>query len=205
MLVELQRLRDCLARLVPHLDGEEVALTGGLAVELHLAAAGQPSLRGRIADLDFVARSMDAVMPSVACDLLVSHYHVRQPGVPKAIVQLIEPATRLRIDIFPDLSGMMARAARASVAGTSLLVVAAADLLAYKRALLAKPVDAKHWHDAVALAGLLGAPPPPRPAELRRDVYCTDLALVCDRCTRSRAPAFPLAPKRAIFDLLGYV
>ena len=84
-------------------------------------------------------------------------------------------------------------------------MVTAADLLAHKLQLFAKPVDEKHWRDAVALAALCGAPPPPRAAALAPDVYSQDLALVCDRCERSRSPDFPLAPKRAIFDLLGYV
>jgi hypothetical protein len=164
-----------------------------------------PAKRREVADVDFVARRMDAVAPSVARDFLVSHYHVVQPGVAKAIVQLVDPKTRLRVDLFPDLAGAVGRAQRALVGGALLLVITAADLLAHKLALLSKRVDEKHWRDAVALAALLGAPSPAQPAELAPDVYSQDLALVCDRCERSRAPEFPLADKRAIFDLLGYV
>jgi hypothetical protein len=193
-------LATCLARLAPHLELDAVALTGGVALQSHL-----PSSRAAVADVDFVARRMDAVAATVSRDFLVSHYHVQQPGLKKAIVQLVDPMTKLRIDIFPDLAGMMSRATRAEVGGLSLLVVTAADLLAYKLQMLAKPVDDKHWHDALALAALLSVPPPPRPPHLVRDVYCTDLALVCDRCERSRSSDFPLAPKRAIFDVLGYV
>jgi hypothetical protein len=196
----MERLDRCLMRLLPHLDGDEVALTGGIALGVHL-----PGKRRDVADVDFVARRMDAVAPSVARDFLVSHYHVVQPGVPKAIVQVVDPKTRLRVDLFPDLTGAVARAQRSLVDGALLLVVTAADLLAHKLALLHKRVDEKHWRDAVALAALLGAPPPPPPAELAPDVYSQDLALACDRCERSRSPDFPLADKRAIFDLLGYV
>lgn len=194
------RLATCLARLAAHVDFDEVALTGGVAMALHV-----PGSRAAVADVDLVARRMDAVAATVSRDFLVSHYHVPQPGVKKACVQVVDPVTRLRIDIFPDLGGALASAARADVAGLSLFVVSAPDLLAHKLQLLTRPADDKHWHDAVALAALCGAPPPPRPADLTRDVYCTDLALVCDRCERSRSPDFPIAPKRAIFDLLGYV
>ena len=53
---------------------------------------------------------MDGVAATVARDFLVSHHHVPQPGVKKAIVQLVDPVTRLRVDIFPDLGGMLPRA-----------------------------------------------------------------------------------------------
>ena len=196
----MRRLESCLARLLPHLVGDDVALTGGIALAVHL-----PTSRATVADVDFVARRMSAVSPSVARDFLVSHFHVVQPGVPKALVQLVDPVTRLRIDVFADLAGAVARARRTTVAGAALLVVGAADLLAHKLQLLGKPVDEKHWRDAVALAGLCAAPPPPRPAAFAPDRYSTDLALDCDRCARSRSPDFPLAPKLAIFEQLGYV
>jgi hypothetical protein len=186
-----ERLRACLQRLGEHVDREALALTGGVALGVHAPALA------RLADVDFVARRMDAVRPSVTRDFLVSHYHLA-PDRP--IVQLVDTQTRLRIDVFPDLADAHARA----VEHEGWRVVTAADLLAHKRMLLAKPVDPKHWRDVVALSALSGEPLPPAPA-LVPDVYCTDLAYVCARCERSRSPAFPIAPKRAIFDLLGYV
>lgn len=203
-MTDEDRLAACLARLWPHLDGEALALTGGVAIGVHL-----PSRR-RLADVDFVAARMDAVRPSVTREYLVSHYHVPGPGVKKAIVQLVDPATRLRIDVFPDHAGAVARATKNVVAGGPRLVVGAADLLAHKRALLARAreggtVDDKHWEDACALAALCGEPAPPAPASMARDVYSTDLGYVCDRCARSASPAFPLADKREIFAILGYV
>jgi hypothetical protein len=185
------RLRDCLERLRPHVDVEALALTGGVALGVH-----RPAL-ARLADVDFVAARMDAVRPSVTRELLVSHYHVAPD---KPLVQLVDRATRLRIDVFFDRAGSVARA----TVRDGWRVVAAADLLAHKRALLGKPVDPKHWRDIVALAALCGEPLPPAPT-LAPDVYCTDLAYVCARCERSRSEDFPLAPKQAIFDLIGYV
>ncbi len=207
---EMERLEVCLARLVPHLDTDDVALTGGVAVELHLAAARRPGRRDVIGDLDFVARRMDAVAPSVTREFLVSHYHTPQTGVPKAIVQLVDPRTRLKIDIFPDLTGSLSRASRTAVGGAALLVLDARSILEHKlqtmrNASESNPVDAKHWLDAAALAELCELAPPPPPANAAPDVHRIDVGFVCARCELSRAPEFPLAPKGEIFALLGYV
>ncbi|HEY2747309.1 MAG TPA: hypothetical protein VGL86_21955 [Polyangia bacterium] len=193
------RLEACLARLRPHVDADALALTGGVAMTLHVAGS-----RAWLADVDFVARRMDAVRSSVTRDFLVSHYHVAQPGVKKSIVQLVDPETRLRVDVFPDLANAVARADWCELAAQPWRIVTAADLLAHKLALFARPVDGKHWRDACALAEILSAPLP-EPPTLVPDVYAQDLALVCDRCTLSRSADFPLAPKRAIFTLLGHV
>jgi hypothetical protein len=96
---------------VPHVDTMNVALTGGVAIVMLLEKG-----RERITDVDFVAGRMDAIRGSVTRDFLVSHYHVAQPGVPKAIVQLVDPDTRLRIDFFPDLAGAVKRAGRSAAA-----------------------------------------------------------------------------------------
>ena len=63
---EMQRLRDCLARLLPHLDRAQVALTGGVAIELILAERGLPGNRDTIADLDLIAGSRTAIAASIA-------------------------------------------------------------------------------------------------------------------------------------------
>lgn len=177
---------------MPHVDRDGLALTGGVAL-----AALVPGSRTRVADVDFVARRMDAVRPSVTREFLVSHYHVAPD---RLIVQLVDPETRLRIDVFPDRAGSVARATWRD----GWRLVTAADLLAHKRTLLSRPVDLKHWRDVVALSALCDEPLPPAPA-IAADVYCTDLAYVCARCERSRSPDFPIAPKPEIFEILGYV
>lgn len=195
---EWQRVRRCLERLAPHVDAHSVALTGGVA----LALMGDGA-RDRITDIDFVARHMTAIDASVTRDFFVSHYHVAQPGVPKAMVQVVDPATRLRIDIFQDLAGVVDRAYLSAT--VPFAVLDAADLLAHKLQLLRKPVDDKHWRDAVFLAAHCGVEPPPRPENSATDDYCQDLELRCERCELSQSASFPLAPKRAIFEILGYV
>jgi hypothetical protein len=198
---ELARLEGCLARLLPHLDADDVALTGGVAIELHLGGA---SRRRSVADVDLVAGRLDAVAPSVVGAFLVSHRHVARPGVPKGIVQLVDPLARLRVDVFP---GASAGARWAAVGAVPMRVLDARALLAHKLEVLASgAVDEKHHLDALALAALCGAPaPPPPPTGFRASVYSRDLEGRCERCERSRDPRFPLAPRAEVFAVLGYV
>ena len=62
--------------------------------------------------MDFVASSVETVAPSVASTLLVSHFHLPHPGYPKFMVQVVDPETRLRIDVFPDLAVSIAEDVR---------------------------------------------------------------------------------------------
>ncbi len=198
------------ARLLAHCDVDAIALTGGVAIDLHLAALGQQPSRRSHTDLDFVVSRIDAVAPSVSRDFLVSHYHLPQPGVPKFLLQLVDPATRLRIDIFPDLVGSVASAEWRSIAGMRLKVLTLASIFEHKlltvsRASPEHPVDPKHLRDASRLGALLGREVPPVAAEaVVADVYGGDVDATCERCALSRHPGFPLASQREVFELLGW-
>jgi hypothetical protein len=200
----VDRLGLCLERLAPHVDWGDVALTGSLALEHHL-----PGSRAEIADLDLVARRMEAVAPTVAADFLISHRHVPGPGVPKAMLQLVDPLSRMRVDVFPDLAGIVGQAIPFTLGPKVLQVVRAEDLLAHKlqtvqRASAARPADPKHWLDAQRLARRLGSSLPDMTLHLAAAVHSPSLA-PCERCSRSLDPAFPPSPKTAILDVLGYV
>ena len=208
-----ERLHACLSRLLRHVDGRRVALTGGVAIDLHARTIGRRRHRDAWpdADLDLVAEAADVVSPAVAEDFLVSHFHLPQPGYPKFLIQLVDSSSRLRVDLFPDSLGALRRAMEHEVAGISLLVLDASDILAHKLATLARaseerPVDAKHHRDALLLGEICGRPIPDVPAAfLRPDTYSPDIDAVCARCEASRSGAFPLAPKQRIRDILGYV
>src|SRR5262245_6811075 len=101
---EAARLADCVSRLTPHLELNRIALTGGVAMQVGLTSLGLPGVRHCVADLDLVATSLDSVRSSVVNHFLVSHYHVVRPGVPKFMIQLVDPVSRIRIDVFPDLA-----------------------------------------------------------------------------------------------------
>jgi len=199
----------CLDRLAPHLRLDDVAITGGIAIDIGMAARFGHRTRDRIDDIDLVARSIDVVEPAVTRDFLVSHYHVAGPGVPKFLVQLVDPVTRIRVDVFPDLAGSIGRARLAPVGAHALHIVSLEDILDHKLQTLSnatpgRPVDPKHERDARTIALLLGRAIPSVSARcLADDVYRQEDE-GCERCELSRSTGFPLAPARAIAGLLGW-
>ena len=206
----MNRLSACLHRLMPHVRQNEVAITGGVAIQIGMAEAGGSERRTTIADLDLVASSLDAVAPSVADAFLVSHYHVVQPGVPKFMVQVVDPVSRIRVDIFPDLVGSLARARTVHIENQPVKMLALEDVLEHKLLTISKaspsnPVDPKHVRDAHALARLFGrVVPTVAPESLAEDIYGIEADVLCQRCQLSLDARFPLAPKDQIFTLLGW-
>ena len=119
---------DCLKRVRKHVDVSEVALTGGCAIDLQLGRFG--FLRRSVGeDIDFVAKSLDAVPPSFISDFLVAHYHLSQP---KFLVMLVDPISRIRVDIFPDLVGSMETAEELDIEDCRVKVLGAAVMFAHK-------------------------------------------------------------------------
>lgn len=199
-----------LARLLAHADADAVALTGGAAIDLHLAVLGRQPSRRSPTDLDLVVSRVDAVRESISRDFLVSHYHVPQPGVPKFLLQVVDPVTRLRIDIFPDLVGSLASAEWRNAGPARVKVLSAASIFEHKlltlaRASAERPVDPKHLRDAELLGRMLGrAVPVVAVNALVPDVYGGDADMMCEKCDVSRHVGFPLADKRLVFELLGW-
>ncbi len=209
---ELAEVRGSLWRLLPHLRCDEVAIGGGLAMALHLeAAAGPVSSRRSIADVDLLAEQPKTLASSIAQQFLVSHYHSPLPNSRQFFVQIVDPIFRLRIDIFSDPLGYIAKARPLPTWDLPLAVLDANSLLDHKLHMLAaadskRPVDEKHYLDALNLAELCGRKVPAiSPDCLGKDVYCTDLHRQCRHCIARPNPAFPLSSKREIFDVLGYV
>jgi hypothetical protein len=206
----MDRLSACLAKLKPHLRVDDVAITGGVAIQFGMIELGRDGSRETIADLDLVAGSLDAVAPSATDAFLVSHYHVVQPGVPKFMIQLVDPVTRIRVDVFPDLVGSLGRAKAVRVGLESAKMLALEDILEHKLLTISKaspinPVDPKHVRDAYALAKLFNrVVPAVADDSLAEDVYGGDADIRCRRCKLSSSPHFPLAPKDQIFSLLSW-
>jgi hypothetical protein len=185
-------------------------MTGGVAIQIGLAQRGRAGTRDTIADLDMVATALDAISPSVADTFLVSHYHSVRPGVPKFMVQLVDPETRIRVDIFPDLVGSIERSAVVGVGANEVRLLALEDILEHKlhtlsTASAARPVDPKHADDAHTLGELFRRPVPAIDRDsLVKDVYGVDEDAACQRCALSSSDSFPLAPKGEICRLLGW-
>jgi len=205
-------LHDCLQRLIPHVNIARIALTGGVAIGVHVDSERGDRTRADAAeDIDFLVDSVDAVRETVTHEFLVSHFHLPQPGYPKFLLQLVDPATRLRLDFFPDTLHALSRAPVNSVAGVRLHVVSALDILTHKLALLSgasveSPTDEKHYADAKQLSTACGLDLPALPhAHLARTSYSRDVDKTCSRCHVSQDRRFPLASKHTIFGILGYV
>lgn len=208
---EIERLTGCLGRLLPHTHPEKIALTGSVAMELRLAEQGAGRVRTTLTDLDFIVSSPSAVGSTVAAQFLVSHYHVVGPGVRKFTLQLVDPDSGLRIDVFPDLTGSLGTAGVVPVDGLCFKVLSLTSIFDHKLSVVTgasreKPVDPKHYRDLRALGAVLDREVPEVSAScLAKDVYETDVGLICRRCQLSEDPRFRLAPKREILSILGYV
>jgi hypothetical protein len=209
---ELTRLSGCLARLMPHVSRAEMALTGGVAIQLGLAALGRTGSRTAIADLDFVLSRVDAIAATVTESFVVSHYHTAGMGGAKFMIQLVDPIFRLRLDMFPDLAGSLARAQTFMIGTQTVNVLDLQSILDHKLATLSnawgreETIDPKHYLDAQTLGTIFGREVPAAPKwGLAKDIYGGEADLNCRRCELSRAERFPLAPKPQIFELLGWV
>ena len=207
---ELERLSGCLGRLLPHVQQDAVAITGGVAIQLGMAALGVQGPRQAIADLDLVAASIGSITAGVVEQFLISHYHVVRPGVPKFMIQLVDPVSRIRIDIFPDLVGSLADARSTVVGGHTPLVLPLERIFEHKvqtlsRASPSDPIDPKHVRDARALGEVVGRQSPDvAPQALAADTYGSDADGHCERCELSQHPGWPLAPRDQVFELLGW-
>jgi len=67
------------------------------------------------------------------------------------------------------------------------------------------PIDPKHVRDAAALAELCGCARGFTTPHTAKAELCVDVEATCPRCEHSASPDFPLAPKRDVFRILGYV
>jgi hypothetical protein len=206
---DLFRIDATLTRLEPYLRSTPFALAGSIAIDYHLLVAKRLPPEVPVTDLDLVLGRLDALAPAVTGAFLVSHYHTAGPDT-KPMIQLVDPQTRLRVDLYPDADGAIRLATRVTLGRSNVLLLGTRSILEHKLRVLrtstpGRPVDPKHAADAKVLAEISRlAIPPLRPA-LAPDRYETEVDVRCTRCERSRSAAFPLAPKPQILDLLGYV
>lgn len=200
----------CLGRLMPHVRRDGIAITGGVAMQLGMARCGARKIRETISDLDLVAVSIDAIEASVAEQFLVSHYHAVRPGISKFMIQLVDPGSNIRVDIFPDLAGSLADS-HVTMIGEHWIRILPLQrifehtLLTLSRASGSAPIDPKHVRDAKILGGLLDRPVPDvEPQALAPDVHGGEADRCCERCELSTHPNWPLAQKDRIFEILGW-
>jgi hypothetical protein len=133
-------------------------LTGGLAIAARLRAHGRPFEPRRLNDIDLVVDGFAAIPESIADTFLLHHVHP-DAAEGKTLLQLVDEATCLRVDLFRAFGTTLARAEVLDDDTSALPVLAVEDLAARTTALLhgslgqRRCVDAKH---VTAFTRLLG-------------------------------------------------
>lgn len=121
-----------LARTLQKLSWHDItrwALTGGIAIELHiLRRGGEPCLR-TLHDIDFITASFDCLPESLGGALLVRHVHPHDPPG-KNMLQGVDRETEIRIDVFRAYGLEMERLSSVDIAKVSLRMVSIQDLVA---------------------------------------------------------------------------
>ena len=141
------------------MHGLRAALTGGLANEARLRTRGRSSGPRRLNDLDFVVESFASIPETLADRFLLNHVHPLA-AAGKTLLQLIDPARALRIDLFRSRGATLSRSGRLRPDTGPLDVVALEDLAArttshvYGHLVAGQPIDRKHATSFLRLSGL---------------------------------------------------
>lgn len=126
--VDASRITMSLNRLARH-DLSRLALTGGVAIELHLLMQGAVPGRRGAHDLDFIAQSFDDIPATLATSLLVRHVHSQDPPS-RNMLQAVDAVTAMRVDIFRAYGHEWDRTVPVDLIGIPLRMVPLEDLLA---------------------------------------------------------------------------
>jgi hypothetical protein len=153
---DARRATETVGAVLAH--GLRCALTGGLAIAAQLRAHGRPVERRHLNDIDLVVAGFAAIPESVTTSFLLHHVHP-DATEGKTLLQLIDEATALRVDLFRTFGHTLTRASALDDETSGLHVVSVEDLVARTTALVCgslrrrKTVDGKH---VAAFTRLLG-------------------------------------------------
>jgi len=148
------RAQHTLAKLGSH-SLSPFVLTGGLAIEAHLACRGIPPASRPLNDVDFLVDSFDQISPSLATQFIFRHVHPEDaPG--KTLLQCVDPETSVRVDIFRAYGRTTARSVPIEIHGTPWRMISIEDLAARTARLCLDlafdtPLPAKHARDFLRL------------------------------------------------------
>jgi hypothetical protein len=151
-----RRVTDVADALLAH--GLRCALTGGLAIDAQLRAHGRPSEPRPIGDIDLVVEDFASIPASVAGSFLPHHVHPDAVDG-KLLLQLVDEARAVRIDVFRAFESSLARARRLNETGL-IPVLSVEDLVARTTALVfgrlrrGETIDVKHAKNFGRLRGL---------------------------------------------------
>lgn len=127
-LADASRLERTVRRLFLH-DTSKWALTGGVAIELHILGRGGESRLRPLHDIDFVTGSFDHIPKSLGDELLLRHVHPYDPPA-KTLLQGVDPKTHVRVDVFRAYGFEMDRLAPIELAGVPFRIVSLEDIVA---------------------------------------------------------------------------
>jgi hypothetical protein len=111
------------------------ALTGGLAIDAQLRVCGRPVERRPLNDIDFVVDSFESIPESLAGSFLVHHVHPDATDG-KTLLQLVDEAHRVRVDVFQALGKTLSRTVRLDDEPCDLDVLSIEDLVARSTSLV---------------------------------------------------------------------
>jgi hypothetical protein len=117
-----------LQKLKQH-DIDGWALAGGLALEVHRIDRGCKSSVRALNDIDFIAEAFDSIPQTLADDFLFRHIHPFDPPG-KTLLQAIDAASALRVDVFRAYGAEMERTAVANLPFGTIRIVSFEDLVA---------------------------------------------------------------------------
>lgn len=130
---------------------EAFSIAGGVAFASRLGMA-RP-----LRDLDLVVEDASRIPEGLGAAFLVSHLHLdARRG--RMLLQLVDPAIALRVDVFGAGPGVLARSGPVPFRAAAIPMVGLADMAGRLAAVLlglaaGEPVPAKHAADFLALAG----------------------------------------------------
>ena len=139
--------------------GVQCALTGGLAIAAQLRAHGRPFERRRLNDIDLVVHGFGAIPASVTASFLLHHVHPDATDG-RTLLQLIDEATAVRVDLFRTIGDTLTRASAFDEETSALHILSVEDLVARTTALVCgslrrrKTIDRKHVTSFTRLLGL---------------------------------------------------
>jgi hypothetical protein len=125
----------------PH-DLSHFALTGGLAIEMHIAARRGRTLIRPLNDIDFLVASFEQIPMSLGANLLLRHVHPHDPPG-RTLLQAVDPQTSVRLDVFRAYTSDIKRSQPAEIHGICIPVVNFEDLLARHARLCMDLVEVK--------------------------------------------------------------
>jgi len=137
------------------------ALAGGFAVEIHCWLRGRPCSIRPLNDIDFIAGAFDCIPRTLAKDFLFRHIHPFDPPG-KIMLQFVDPAAALRIDLFRAYGAIMSRTLSVDLPSGPFHLISPEDALARAARLLLDtgervPVPSKHADDYLRLSELVPA------------------------------------------------